>query len=111
MSTGWLVEHLRSTPLKMPALKPQPPKAKLCQVTTPLAPLTLVRLSLVCRLWCRSWGSLRYSGGLSPHLGLRNRLATRRECIQSVLEVVRLGNPHWILRWSFGWLSENPIID
>ena len=63
VSTGWLVEHLRSAPLKMPALKPQPPKAKLCQVTTPLAPLTLVRLSLVCRLWCRSWGSLRYSGG------------------------------------------------
>jgi hypothetical protein len=80
-------------------------------VTIPSTPLTLVRLSLVCRLWCRSWGSLRHFGGLSPHLGLRNRLTTRRECIQSVLKVVRLGNPHWILRWSFGWLSENSILN
>ena len=81
VSTCRLVEHLRSAPLRLPALKPQPPEAKFCQVTLLFAPLTLVRLSLVCRLWCRCWGSLRYSGGLSPLLGLRNWLTTRRECI------------------------------
>jgi hypothetical protein len=62
-------------------------------------------------LWCRSWGSLRHSGGLSPHLGLRSRLATRRECVQSVPEVVRFGNPYWILGWSSGWLSQDSILD
>ena len=70
VSSCSLVEHLRSAPLRLPALKPHPPKAKFSQVTLPFAPLTLVRLSLVCMLWCRSWGSLRHSGGLSPHLGL-----------------------------------------
>ena len=50
MSSYSLVEHLQSAPLRLPALKPQPPKAKLCQVTIPSTPLTLVRLSLVCRL-------------------------------------------------------------
>jgi len=66
-------------------------------------------------LWCRSWGSLRHSGGLSPHLtlhlGLRSRLSARRKCVKWVLEMVRLGYPHWILEWSSGWLRENFILD
>ena len=51
MSSCRLVGHLRSAPLRLPALRPQPPKAELCQVTIPSTPLTLERLSLVCRLW------------------------------------------------------------